>query len=154
MLEAGGSPRCGGRRIAPYGFSEQAVAMYYSVLSSPVAIAVNIEIMRIFVGVRALAATHGDLAKRLAELEEKAEALALNHDIFSRSTRKQRKEIFDALREPMTPPDPPNRPIGFVTPEDQGKRTAGGRRQNLIRCFGQVLTLRRRHASNVRQMAS
>ena len=58
----------GGRRTAPYAFTEQGVAMLSSVLGSPRAIAVNIEIMRTFVRVRALAATHGDLAKRLAEL--------------------------------------------------------------------------------------
>jgi hypothetical protein len=59
--------------------TEQGVAMLYSVLGSTRAIAVNIEIMRTFVRVRALAATHGDLAKRLAELEDKTEALAMNH---------------------------------------------------------------------------
>ena len=57
-----------------------------SVLGSPRAIAVNIEIMRTFVRVRALAATHCDLAKWLAELEEKTEALAMNHNTFSHNT--------------------------------------------------------------------
>ena len=84
--------------------------------------------MRTFVRVRALAATHGDLTKRLAELKEKTEALAMNHDTFSHNTRAQLKTVFDALRELMTPPDPPKRPIGFVTPEDKGsKKTAGAR---------------------------
>ena len=55
----------------------------------------------------------------MAELEEKAQALELNHDTFSRNTRKQLKQVFDALRELMTPPDPPKRPIGFVTHEDK-----------------------------------
>ncbi len=73
--------------------------MLSSVLGSPRAIAVNIEIMRAFVRVPALAATHGDLAKRLAVLEEKTEALAMNHDTFSRNTRNQQKQVFDALRE-------------------------------------------------------
>ena len=102
--------------------------MAATILSSPRAIAVNIEIMRTFVQVRALAATHGDLAKRLAELEDKTEALAMNHDTFSRNTRNQLKQVFDALRELMTPPDPPKRPIGFVTPEDKGKKTTRSRR--------------------------
>ena len=119
----------GGRRTAPYAFTEQGVAMLSSVLGSSRAIAVNIEIMRTFVRVRALAATHGDLAKRLAELEEKTEALAMNHDTFSRNTRAQLKQVFDALRELMTPPDPPKRPIGFVTPEDKGKKASGSRGQ-------------------------
>ena len=62
-----------------------------------------------------------ELAKRLAELEEKTEALAMNHDSFSRSTRNQRKQVFEALRELMTPPDLPKRPIGFVRDEREGR---------------------------------
>jgi ORF6N domain len=116
----------GGRRTAPYAFTEQGVAMLSTVLGSTRAIAVNIEIMRTFVRVRTLATTHGDLAKRLAELEEKTEALAMNHDTFSHNTRAQLKKVFDALRELMTPPDPPKRPIGFVTPEDKGSKKASG----------------------------
>ncbi|MFN9676025.1 MAG: ORF6N domain-containing protein [Betaproteobacteria bacterium] len=118
----------GGRRTAPYAFTEQGVAMLSSVLGSPRAIAVNIEIMRTFVRVRALAATHGDLAKRLAELEEKTDALAMNHDTFSHNTRAQLNKVFDALRELMTPPDPPKRPIGFITPEDKASKKAAGAR--------------------------
>ncbi len=119
----------GGRRTAPYAFTEQGVAMLSSVLGSQRAIAVNIEIMRTFVRVRALAATHGDLAQRLAELENTTEALAQQHDTFSRNTRAQLKQVFDALRELMTPPEPPKRPIGFVTPEDKGKKPTSAKRK-------------------------
>ena len=118
----------GGRRTAPYAFTEQGVAMLSTVLGSTRAIAVNIEIMRTFVRVRALAATHGDLAKRLAELEEKTEGLALSHDTFSRNTRAQLKQVFEAVRELMTPPEPPRRPIGFVTGEDKGSKKPSGAR--------------------------
>lgn len=106
-------------RTTPYAFTEQGVAMLSSVLSSPRAIAVNIEIMRTFVRVLALAATLGDLAKRLAELEDKTEALAQQHDTLHHNTRAQLKQVFDALRALMTPPDPPKRPIGFVTQEEK-----------------------------------
>ena len=109
----------GGRRYAPYAFTEQGVAMLSSVLNSPRAIAINIEIMRAFVQVRAFAATHQDLAKQLTELQDKTESLAMQHDTFSRNTRAQLKQVFDALRELMTPPEPPKRPIGFVHPEDK-----------------------------------
>ena len=111
----------GGRRTAPYVFTEQGVAMLSSVLGSPRAIAVNIEIMRTFVQVRALAATHAELARRLAELEDKADALAASHDAFSRGTRAQLKQVFDVLRELMMPPDPPRRPIGFGIPPTSSK---------------------------------
>jgi hypothetical protein len=121
------APGRGGRRTAPYAFTEQGVAMLSSVLGSARAIAVNIEIMRTFVRVRQLAATQGDLAKRLGELEEATEALAMAHDNFSRNTRSQLKQVFDTLRELMTPTEPPKRPIGFVTPEDKGKKTSGKR---------------------------
>ena len=78
--------------------------------------------VRAFVRLRELATSHGELAKRLDELEQKTEALAMNHDTFSRNTRNQLKHVFDALRELMTPPDPPKRPIGFINPEDKGSK--------------------------------
>lgn len=109
----------GGRRTAPYAFTEQGVAMLSSVLGSARAVAVNIEIMRTFVRVRELATTQGDLAKRLGELEEKTEALAMQQDTFSHNTRAQLKQVFEAIRQLMTPPEPPKRPIGFVTSEEK-----------------------------------
>jgi hypothetical protein len=81
--------------------------MLSSVLNSQRDSAINIEIMRTFVHVRELAATHADLGKRLAELGQKPDALAIKHDGFSRNTRVQLKQVFDALRELMTRPDPP-----------------------------------------------
>jgi hypothetical protein len=116
-------PGRGGRRTAPYAFTELGVAMLSSVLSSERAVIVNIEIMRTFVQIRQLAATHVDLAKRLLELEDRTEAVAMNHDTFSRNTRNQLKQIFDSLRELMTPPDPPKRPIGFVAPNDEAAKS-------------------------------
>lgn len=110
-------PGRGGRRTAPYAFTEQGVAMLSSVLNSSRAIAINIEIMRTFVRVRELANTHGDLAKRLNELEEKTEVLALRQDSVAHNTRAQLKQVFEAIRELMTPPEAPKRPIGFVKPE-------------------------------------
>jgi len=62
---------------------------------------------------------HADLAKRLDKLERKTERLALSHDTSSRNTRIQLKQVFDALRALMTPPDPPKRPIGFAPPEEK-----------------------------------
>ena len=101
--------------------------MAATVLSSPRAIEVSVYVVRAFVRLRELAATHGDLAQRLTELEDKTEALATGHDTFSRNTRNQLKQVFDALRELMTPPDPPKRPIGFINPEDKGKKTSGAK---------------------------
>jgi hypothetical protein len=99
--------------------------MLSAVLGSPRAVAVNIEIMGTFVRVLHLAATHGDLAKPLTELKDKTEALAMSHDAFSRNTHNQLKQVFDALRELMMPPEPPKRPIGCITPEDKDKKSSG-----------------------------
>ena len=109
----------GGRRYAPYAFTEQGVAMLSTVLNSERAVVINIEIMRTFVKVRTLASTHQDLAKQLSELQDKTESLAMSHETFSRNTRNQLKQVFDTLRELMTPPEPHKRPIGFVTPQDK-----------------------------------
>ena len=109
----------GGRRYAPYVFTEQGVAMLSSVLSSAQAIAVNIEIMRAFVRLREMIVSNKELSLRLNELENKADLMEVQHDTFAHNTRVQFKQIFDAIRELMTPPEPPTtRPIGFVTHKD------------------------------------
>lgn len=96
----------GGRRYLPYAFTEQGVAMLSSVLRSDRAIHVNIEIMRAFVRLRQMLATHKELAQKLAALEKKYDT--------------QFRAVFDAIRELMTPPDPENkRPIGFSRGEEK-----------------------------------
>lgn len=67
----GASRFWGGRRYRPYVFTEQGVAMLSSVLTSKRAVLVNLAIMRTFVKLRQLLATHADLAQKLAELEGK-----------------------------------------------------------------------------------
>jgi hypothetical protein len=124
-LNAAGTGRGQHRKYLPYAFTEHGAIMAATVLSSPRAIEVSVYVVRAFVHMRELAATHGDLAKRLAELEHATEALAMSHDTLNRNTRAQFKQVFDALRELMTPPDPPKRPIGFVTQQDRGKKTSG-----------------------------
>jgi hypothetical protein len=87
------------RRATPYAFTEQGVAMLSSVLHSKRAVQVNIEIMRAFVRLRMMLATHEGLARQLADLEKKYDA--------------QFKVVFDAIRELMKPPEPSRRQIGF-----------------------------------------
>jgi len=89
----------GGRRTAPYAFTEQGVAMLSSVLRSPRAVRVNIEIMRAFVRLRQMLASHAHLARKLVELEEKYDT--------------QFTVVFEAIRELMTPRSPAKRRIGF-----------------------------------------
>jgi hypothetical protein len=91
------------RRAAPYAFTEQGVAMLSSVLNSRRAVQVNIEIMRAFVRLREIMATHKDLVRRLNEMEKKYDA--------------QFRVVFDAIRELMKPPEPNKRKIGFLVKE-------------------------------------
>lgn len=109
----------GGRRYFPYAFTEHGAMMASMVLNSARAVEVSVYVVRAFVRLREAAVQHKDLAQRLASLEEKTEHLATQHEVFSRNTRNQLRQVFDALRELTTPPDPPKRPIGFVTPEDK-----------------------------------
>ena len=64
---------------------------------------------------------HKDLAERLANLEVKTESLAMSHDTFNRNARNQLRQVLETLHELTMPPDPPKRPIGFVTPQDKQK---------------------------------
>ena len=89
----------GGRRTAPYVFTEQGVAMLSSVLQSDRAVRVNIEIMRTFVRLRQIFHANSDLARKLAALQRRYD--------------KQFGVVFDAIRQLMTPPEPRRRPIGF-----------------------------------------
>lgn len=113
----------GGRRYAPYVFTEHGVAMLSSVLGSERAVAISIEIMRTFVQVRSMVATHADLAQQISELQVRTETMAIQHDVLANNTRSQIRKILATLRELMTPapspepPTPPKRPIGFVTQE-------------------------------------
>lgn len=86
-------------KYLPHAFTEQGVAMLSSVLRSPRAVRVNIEIMRAFVRIRQWLASNAELARKLAELEKK-------YDV-------QFKAVFDAIRELMRPPESPRKQIGF-----------------------------------------
>jgi hypothetical protein len=97
----GTSGRWGGRRYRPYAFTEQGVAMLSSVLNSRQAVLVNIEIMRAFVRLREILASHVQLAKRLDAMEKEYD--------------KRFAVVFDAIRKLMAPTKPPKRPIGFHT---------------------------------------
>jgi hypothetical protein len=96
-------PGRGGRRYAPYAFTEQGVAMLSSVLNSDRAIAVNIEIMRTFVRIRNLLANNRAVARRFERLERKF----ASHD-------QAIVGILSAIRELMAPNQSKRRGIGFT----------------------------------------
>jgi len=92
-------------KYRPYAFTEHGILMLSSVLNSERAVQVNIEIMRTFVHLRKLLASHADLARKLDALEKKYDA--------------QFKIVFDAIRQLMAPPEPepPKKRIGFLVEE-------------------------------------
>ncbi len=116
-------------KVVPYAFTEHGAIQAANVLASPQAVEMGIFVVRAFVRMRELAVAHADLAKRLDELEQKTEGLALTQDTFSRNTRAQLRQLLEAVNQLMAPPDPPKRPIGFVAPEDKGKKAQGARRK-------------------------
>jgi len=92
-----------GLRYAPMAFTEQGVAMLSSVLNSERAIEVNIQIMRTFVNLRKMLASHKDLAGKMAKLEKKYD--------------EQFKIVFDAIRALISEENKPKRKIGFRAKE-------------------------------------
>ncbi len=89
----------GGRRTAPYAFTEQGVAMLSTVLRSRRAIRANIEIMRAFVRMRRALQPTAGLAKKLDELERRCDT--------------RFNVVFTAIRELMAPPVASRKRIGF-----------------------------------------
>ena len=94
-----GTSSWGGARWLPRVFTEQGVAMLSGVLKSERAVQVNIEIMRTFVRLRHILASHSELSRRLDMLEKK----------YDRRFR----VVFEAIRELMSPKMPPKKLIGF-----------------------------------------
>ena len=85
----------------PYAFTEQGVAMLSAVLRSERAVQVSLAIIRTFVKLREILATHRDLARKVEE-----------HD-------RQIAVLFDSLRKLLASPDAPKKhPIGYIHPKD------------------------------------
>lgn len=101
------STRGANLKYRPYAFTEQGVAMLSAVLRSPTAVRVSIEVVRTFVRLRQLLASHEDLRQKLESLEQKLS----EHD--ERFTL-----VFDAIRQLMdddAEDDAPKSPIGLHT---------------------------------------
>ena len=83
----------------PYAFTEHGAVMLASVLNSPVAVDVSIQIVKTFIRLRELLANNKELAKKIEELEKKYDT--------------QFKIVFDAIRQLMSAPEPKKKKIGF-----------------------------------------
>ena len=93
----------GGRRKLPFVFTEHGVAMLSSVLRSKRAVEVNIAIMRTFVRMREMLATHEDLAREVRK-----------HD-------QQIASLYEHLQRLLEPPKSKSNPIGFIHPKGNDK---------------------------------
>lgn len=118
-------------KTLPFAFTEHGAIQAANVLNSEQAVEMGVYVVRAFVRLREMAVSNKELAHRLDELENKADLMELKHDTFARNTRVQLKQVFDAIRELMTPPDiPPKRPIGFVVPEEKPGKPEAAKGRN------------------------
>jgi len=100
----------GGRRYAPYAFTEQGIAMLSSVLRSSRAVQVNVAIMRTFVRIREMLATHEELRRKVDEMEKRYDS--------------RFQAVFGAIRQMFETPIPAKRPIGFHAKLKRTAKTA------------------------------
>ncbi len=90
------------RKYAPYAFTEHGAIMLATVLNSPVAIEASIQVVRAFIKLRQILATHKKLAVKIEKLEKRIEEQ--DEKIYT---------IFEAINNLMSYPDKPKRQIGF-----------------------------------------
>lgn len=99
----------GGRRYLPYAFTEHGALMAATILNSTRAVGISVQVVRVFVRMRAMLAEHAELKQQIDKLEKKYDY--------------RFKIVFDAIRRLMKPPDTKRKPIGF--------RAGGGSRRDL-----------------------
>lgn len=108
----------------PYAFTEHGALMLANVLNSPKAVQVSVQIVRTFIRLRELLATHKDLAQKLAEMERKYD--------------RRFKVVFEAIRQLIAPAEKPKKQIGFRV-EEPAARNSATRKRKLA---GKVVTMK------------
>ena len=91
----------------PYVFTEHGAIMLATVLNSSVAVHASIQVVRAFIKLREMIATHKEFARKLDEMEKKYDA--------------QFKIVFDAIRQLMSPPEKHKRKVGFLREKERQK---------------------------------
>ena len=104
---ATGSQKHRDPRFMPWAFTEHGAIMAATVLNSKQAVAMSVHVVRAFVKLRELLATHKDLARKIEEMEKKYDS--------------QFRVVFDAIRQLMTPPETKKRKIGFEVRESRAR---------------------------------
>ena len=108
LISQNATSRWGGRRKLPYAFTEHGVLMLSSVLSSKIAVNVNIQIMRIYTKLREMMLTHQEILLKLEQLER--QTAQNTGDI---------QVVFEHLRQLLNPPEEPRLRIGFRRKDEQ-----------------------------------
>jgi len=98
--------RRGGRQYLPFAFTEHGAVMAASILNSPKAVEMSVEVVRAFIRLRQILASNRHLAARVDDLERKMNQSNANH---SRNI----VTLFDAVRSLMATPEEPKQRIGF-----------------------------------------
>ncbi|MBI3597000.1 MAG: ORF6N domain-containing protein [Nitrospirae bacterium] len=105
-------------RFLPYAFTEHGAIMAANVLNSPIAVRASLQVVRAFVRLREMLATHKDLARKLEALERKYDS--------------HFKVVFDAIRHLMAHPEPKEKKIGFRARERESRYKTSGRKRASI----------------------
>ncbi len=100
----------GARRALPYAFTEHGAIMAASVLNSVAAVQASVQVVRAFVRLRELLATHKDLAKRLEAVESQLK----RHDAKFNKQTKEIKVVLETIYRLMESPEEPKRITGFL----------------------------------------
>jgi phage regulator Rha-like protein len=95
----------GGRRYAPYAFTEHGAIMAATVLNSARAVEMSVFVVRAFVRLREMLATNEKLAAKIDELEQRLDI----HDVSI-------QDLLEAIRQLMIPEPATGRKIGFILP--------------------------------------
>lgn len=118
LQSATSSSSDGGRRYAPLAFTEHGAIMASMALNSERATALSVYMVRAFVELRRLLSSNKDLATKVHALERKV-------SVHERNIA----ELADSMAALLaTPAPPPKRPVGFINPEDKGKKTQARRK--------------------------
>jgi ORF6N domain len=117
-LQTAASTKRGGRRYLPWVFTEHGAIMLASVLNSDVAVQASVRVVRVFVRLREMVSGNAALAVKLAELERRPD-----------SQDESIANLFQAIRQLLTPPTKPKREIGFHVREGNGQYRVRHRRQ-------------------------
>ena len=107
LNDAGRASPHGGRRYAPFAFTEHGAIMASMVLNSARATEIGVHVVRAFIELRNLVAGNKELASKLKRVER----TVATHDQAIAG-------LIDSMRELLAPPNPKKRPIGFVIPDE------------------------------------